>query len=488
MQRNMKRFCLTLLAVAPAMLTAAQQPAPSTPAKPETFDTDPHWEGFRNRLLPARLPVTRQDFGYRRTHRAGGSRAGEIGGLVQRSIVPATYAKRIETRTLDNRLRASGTLVVPMAGGGSGAMIGWFNETSRGWRTPNSLAFRVDGNGGKFWMFYEYGTHSYRTGGGGAFEGPRYQTTSTAPFATGDTVHTWSLDYDPEGANGNGLLMFRIDDRSYQIPLAPGHRDDGATFDRFGMWNVQAPGEQLELYMDDLVVDGVEQRFDDDPGWEAAGNHVEFAERVIRPYHDFGFSASAHCGGAEGEIGGIIFRDERPAFYAAPVGRLSLDDELRASGKIAFCKAGSDSGVYLGWFDAEGKRQNETPEHESPQKNFLGVMVEGPSRVGHFFRPAYSTSSGAGRTASGEGEGGQLMWPVIRPDAAVHTWALHYRPQRAGGRGQIEVTLDGETHTMDLAPTHRAIGASLDHFGFFNIQSGGHHVEIYLDDVSYTPR
>ncbi len=68
-------------------------------------------------------------------------------------------------------------------------MIGWFNENRRGWRTPNSLAFRIDGNGGKFWMFYEYGTRNWRTGGGGAFEGEQYQTTPTPPFPADGKPH-----------------------------------------------------------------------------------------------------------------------------------------------------------------------------------------------------------------------------------------------------------------------------------------------------------
>ncbi len=114
--------------------------------------------------------------------------------------------------------------------------------------------------------------------------------------------------------------------------------------------------------------------------------------------------------------------------------------------------------------------------------------VEGPSRVGHFFRPGYGTSSGAGQTAHGEGSGGSPSWPIIRPNGDAHDWSLHYRPNAAGNTGQIEVSLDGESHTFDLTPGHRTEGAKFDRFGLFNIQSGGHHVEIYLDDVSYTKK
>ena len=68
-------------------------------------------------------------------------------------------------------------------------LFGWFHETSRGWRTLNSLAFRIDGNGGKYWVFFEYGTRNWLTGGGGTFDGPRYQTTRTKPFPADGTVH-----------------------------------------------------------------------------------------------------------------------------------------------------------------------------------------------------------------------------------------------------------------------------------------------------------
>src|SRR5207248_2383683 len=110
-------------------------------------------------------------------------------------------------------LTASGKLAVLTAEGSSGVMFGWFHETSRGWRTPNSLGFRLDGNGGKYWLLYEYGTRGWHTGGGGAFEGKQYQRTPTPPFKPGGAVHTWSIDYDPQANGGLGLMTFRIDDR-----------------------------------------------------------------------------------------------------------------------------------------------------------------------------------------------------------------------------------------------------------------------------------
>jgi hypothetical protein len=120
-------------------------------------------ESYRNRFLPDPLPITRQDFGWRDTLQPDGTR-GEIGGWIQRSLTPASFAKVIPTRTLNDRLSASGKFSVTRDDSTSGTLFGWFHETSRGWRTPTRWSFRLDGNGGKYWVFYEYGTRHWLTG------------------------------------------------------------------------------------------------------------------------------------------------------------------------------------------------------------------------------------------------------------------------------------------------------------------------------------
>lgn len=448
------------------------------------FSADPQWDGFRNRLLPQQLPIVRQEFGYRTSNKAGGQAAGEVGGTIERSTTPASYARVISECTLDDRLHASGRFSVTRAEGGSGVMFGWFHHTSRGWRTPNSLAFRIDGNGGKYWVFYEYGTASGRTGGGGAFAGERYQTTETEPFPADGASHEWSLDYDPTAADGHGRLRFQIDDRTYEVPLADGHKQDAATFDRFGFWNVQTEGGSLDVFIDDLTVNGETLTFDTNPDWQAVGNDGTFTEHVIRPLHDFGYSPTQHAGGrSPGEIGGIIFRDEKPTYYGAPIAPLSLDDELFASGRVALHAAASDSGVYLGWFSADAKQAKQSPEHEERQTNYLAIMIEGPSRVGHYFRPGYGTATGLGGT-SGPSSGAEP--PVIHPNGESHKWWIHYSPEAADGNGRIVVGFDDQQFTYDLLPGHRRDGATFDRFGLFNIQSGGHHVRVYVDDLRIT--
>ncbi len=55
------------------------------------FASDPNWDSYRNHLLPDPPPKTKQDFGYRTTNKAGGAKAGEIGGRAQRAATPASY-------------------------------------------------------------------------------------------------------------------------------------------------------------------------------------------------------------------------------------------------------------------------------------------------------------------------------------------------------------------------------------------------------------
>ena len=444
------------------------------------FDADPKWDGHRNRLKPDKLRITRQNFGYRTSFKAGGSRPGEIGGRVQRSIRPAYYAMPIRPRSLNNRMTASGTFAVHSDEGSTGTLFGWFNATeSRGWRTSNSLAFRIDGNGGKYWVFFEYGTADWMTGGKGCFEGEAYQRTRTRPFAADGTPHHWTLVYDPDANGGAGLITFTLDAKEYQLPLAPGHKERGAAFDRFGIFNQQTTGGAMDVYFDDVEVDGRLFDFEVDPRWEGMGNDAEYEDNVLRPLHDFGFSPTHFAGGkAAGELGGLVWRDERPAYYADEVGPLTLDDPLSASGKLAFTAAGSDSGVYLGWFNSKAKRAKDVVKQDHDVGSFLAVMVEGPSRVGHYFRPAYRNADANGSVPD---EG-----PIIRPDGKVHDWAIRYDPAGAGGNGRITVTYDGKEQALDLRLGDKARGATFDRFGLFNHQSGGNYVYLYVDDLRYT--
>lgn len=468
---------ICVFAITPWFISGQDHPG----TRREDFTNNPAWDALNNRLVPDPAPVTRQHFGWSDTNHAGGKSGGEIGGRVQRSATPATYAMPIKPRTLKEKLHASGRFAVTQDDGASGVLFGWFNHDSRGWRTPNSLGFRVDGNGSRgYWVFYEYGTQGYLAGGGGAFEGPRYQTTKTPAFKSDGTSHAWALDYDPTGHGGDGLITLIIDDRKYEVALDKGHKDDGAVFDRFGIWNVQTTGGGMDVWYDDVEVDGVTLDFAKDLKWEAKGNDVDFPDRIRRPLQDFGFSPTNKSGGkSPGELGGVIWRDDKPAYYAAKIEQLSLDDELFASGTVSFNGQGSDSGVWLGWFDSASKKSRTGVESKHPPTDLLGIIIEGPSRIGHYFRQGYRASDGEGNIAE--------TGPVIYPNGKPHKWSMHYDP-KAGGAGRIDLVFDEQKLSIEVRPQDRKRGAKFDRFGLFNIQEGGHYVEVYFDDLQFTAK
>ncbi len=162
---------------------------------------------------------------------------------------------------------------------------------------------------------------------------------------------------------------------------------------------------------------------------------------------------------------------QHACYYAGTVEGLSLDCGLAASGKAALRSASSDSAVLVGWFNSH------TPVG-APPPNFLGILIEGPSRVGHYFRPVYGTSDEVKAVAQ--------TGPIIKPDGTPHTWSLRYSPSANDGHGQVIVTLNEETVTLDLVSGARKGNAAFNRFGIVSWHRGGHALEIYLDNLAYS--
>ncbi len=224
------------------------------------------------------------------------------------------------------------------------------------------------------------------------------------------------------------------------VNLSAADRRSGARFDRFGLVSsVAEPAETLAIYFDDLTLNGEPLDFDHDPGWTGKNNQVEFDDTFKRGQHDFGYQGDTRfAGGSPGEIGGLIFSDNG-GYYADDVGRLSLDDRLIASGRMALVERGSEAGFYVGWFDSQGRGY--------PPKNLLGVIVEGPNSVGSMFRPVFAGSSAEVGAALQAG-------PLVNPFGKPHQWKIEYDPQGAQGRGELRVSLDGERAVLASRPTH----------------------------------
>jgi hypothetical protein len=458
----------------------------------ERFDQDPGWEGRNNRSSRLAARAIRQDFGFYPDTRHGGGRAvGEIGGVITPAAEPAYYAKPIELKSFRDRLTASGTLAC--GAGPVHVLLGFFNAaTVSEWRTPNTIALRIQGRGDRFFAYVEYATARWRAGGDepqpfARVLEPRTGKAEPRGFAARGAAHSWSLSYDPEAALGRGAIVAMIDGESSVCELAPGHKADGATFNRVGILGVAKSADSAgELWIDDLDYGGVVETFSRDPGWDGLANHRIYDTTNIRPRFDFGFSPTRFAGGtATGELGGLIFRGdiryvEKMACYGDRVGPLSLDEPLRASGTIALRRAVSDSTTLLGFYHAKSSLAVNPSQSSALPEHFLGLAVEGPSREGFFVYPAYRLTGGRQKADDGPDR------PRIQPDGMPHSWEFAYSPAAAGGRGRLTLTLDGQATHIDLTDKQNTSGGMFNRFGVITTWIDGNGQSVYFDDLTYT--
>lgn len=457
----------------------------------QEFDRDPGWEGHNNRPAPSARRELRQDFGYSPTQNAGGARPGEVGGVITPAAEPAYYALPIDEKTFADKLSASG--VISCGDGPAHVLMGFFNSgTINEWRTPNTIALRIQGRGEKFFAYVEYATSRWRAGGDEpqsfARELDRESKKETLRgFNARRARHTWSLAYDPRGNGGTGTITATVDNEKAVCNLAPGHKADGAKFNRFGilvvMKSADSPGE---LWLDDITVNGKRESFDADPNWQALGNRRIYATMNVRPKFDFGFSPTNFAGGKNpGELGGLVFRGDcryadRMACYGDRVGPLTLDRPLRASGTIALHRGVSDSTTLFGFYHHERSMAVNPSQESGWPEGFLGFAVEGPSREGFLVYPAYRTRGDR------QGSGTRDDRPHILPDGSTHHWSLVYDPAQNDGHGRITLEFDGRTTALDLRPGDRATAPSFDRFGLVTTWIDGNAETIYFDDLHYT--
>lgn len=478
-------FAWTLLA---ALLVVSAGTATSEPAlrtASASFDRDPGWDGHNNRSLAQTPRRVRQDFGYSRTAHAS-TAVGEVGGFVYPAAEPAYYGKPYGPKTFAQPFSASGTLTVEPGGGN--ALFGFYNtSTLNEWRTPNTLMFRINERGEGFHAHVEYCTARWRAGGD-FFAQPGEGKRAARPVSNSPTRHLWSLRYDPQANGGSGAVTATLDGETLVLNLDPGHQADGAVFNHFGFLNVMKSADDGgTLWLGDLKLDGAPVPLDRDPQWDAYGNRTVFETRNVRPWFDFGFSPTRFAGGQSvGELGGLIFRGderypERLAYYGDRVGALTLDQPLKASGKIAQRRGVTDSSVLIGFFHSTESIRTSTDQKSGFPENFLGVAVEGPSREGFLFYPVYSTNENA-TSAHGSTATGANAPPHLQPDGKSHTWSLEYSPVA----NTLTVTLDGQRTVLNVTADHRAQGARFDRFGIVTTHIDGNGQEVYLDDLTYT--
>lgn len=483
---------LILIAYSPADIIVNVS-AERTTTKTESFDRDPGWVGVNNRSAQMREPVSiRQDFGHSAaTQHAGGAAPGEMGGFISPAGEVAFYGKSIEPTNLDQPLTASGTLSISK--GGTHLLLGFFNsETVNEWRTPNTIALRINGRGENFYAYVEYCMSKWRAGG------------DTTPFPsvvdakTGrsqlvgfdcDKSFKWSLAYDPQANEGRGAVTATIGENTALCLLDASHKQDGATFNRFGVMNVMKSADRgSEAWFDDISINGrAAETFSRDPAWDGRNHRRTMATRLVRPWFNFGFSDTHLAGGKNrGELGGQIFRGdcrylERMACYGDRVGPLTLEKPLSASGTIAMTRGVSDSTTLFGFYHAqESLRQNASQDDGIPE-SVLGIHVEGPSRDGFRF---YPVMRGKGqRSRSGD----VSRFPTISPNGKSRDWSLEYDPAGAG-HGRVTLTLDGQSNTFDLGEGDKSRGTTFDRFGIVTSWIDGNSQDVYWDDLTYAVR
>jgi hypothetical protein len=136
--------------------------------------------------------------------------------------------------------------------------------------------------------------------------------------------------------------------------------------------------------------------------------------------------------------------------------------------------------VLFGFYHSRDSMAANPSQDSGLPASFLGASVDGPSREGFYFAPAYRGRDAGRGAVSGDGP------PHIYPDGKAHDWALDYSPSAAGGRGRITLSLDGKAVQLDLGEGTRARGARFDRFGIVTTWVDGNGQAIYFDDLTYT--
>ena len=282
--------------------------------------------------------------------------------------------------------------------------------------------------------------------------------------------------------NRKGLVSIQIDDgREYRDWLPNWLRKAPLSMDRFGIFNMQIYHRMIQLYIADLKVNGGTVNLTQNPGWEGRGNRVQFNEEDFQR-QNFGYSETNWAGGQVGEIGGVFYRtepnDPLHGYYADDVGKLTLEDPISFCGKISFVDGGTDAGVFFGYFNS-GDYSRDIPAFQSamPLKNMLGIVVEGPTRIGYRFTALCSPTPEKASHQNG---------PVFLPTAEQHRFSFTYDPKANQNLGRITAVLDAQTFELDLTSAQRAEGVVLDRFGLASIRKGGKYASLYLDDLTYT--
>lgn len=495
------------------------------PYKQLDFNSDPGWEASENQSISPCALLGPYKFGYSATNKVNGSGAsiGEIGGAVPNlGQHRAYYAKRFTpAKNLDNRLSASGSLILPVTNEDASVLVGWFNSDSYDWRTNNFLGLRISDsyssvrpNNG---VFVDFATRSNLSGGivvknneGG---------TGTLPYSQ---KMTWTLDYQPnQGTYGGFMVSITTSQATYQASynLTEAQRKDGAIFDRFGIFNMQFGGNEPRqnssgawdngstkiktIYLDDIKINIgsndalVTYSFNDQPSdWEGVKNNdsAPITDCAVRYRQDFGWrSTSSFAGGQAGEVGGVMWNGVSgvQSYYADRVSSLSFSkDILYATGKLVVNHTHPDTDIpYIGWFKQSTSKWGEpTQGNKLSVRNMVGARIGGVSRLGHNLEPTYFNNEQQG-THHGSTNS-------VEPKTIARDFWICYVPNADGaGNGRLttgvgavpSANLPEGVGTTVVKAADKTPGTTFDRFGVISPNVGGAgFTDFYIDNLRYT--
>ena len=229
-------------------------------------------------------------------------------------------------------------------------------------------------------------------------------------------------------------------------------------------------------------------------------------KKPVQVKQDFGYSATNRAGKAAGEMGGVIQRSTKPAYYAAELAPAkTIDDKLTASGSFAITASQPGAGVFFGFF------QSQQPGGSGRPIGSLGLNFD---FEGSGARLAVRLITGANKSC------GTFITPYLpgkfRPtplkgDGTRYHWTLGYDPQGAAGNGRFTFTIASDVHkkqdygklpelhekeaqarfpnttvfTVDLTPGFKKENATFDRFGVCNMMKSGGTATMFFDDLQF---
>jgi hypothetical protein len=214
---------------------------------PVDLTKDPRWDSAGNRTSMPKGDAGANDFGFSESAHAGG-KSGEAGGTLWRmGRLWASYADRIGPVSMDDRLEASGRVMLEVGAPDSGLFFGWFHSGGQAVAPDQAGSFlgvKIAGPS----RAGHYFAPALTTADGKA------RTSGKGPLLIPGKPYEWSLVYDPTANDGVGAITVKLGDETFSFDLKKNERVAGGQFDRFGLFSIHNDGGHApaKIFFDDL--------------------------------------------------------------------------------------------------------------------------------------------------------------------------------------------------------------------------------------------